>query len=253
MRKKIIAGNWKMNLDIQLSEQLIKEILKNLNKEVFLKTDVVVCPPFTSLLTVFNLIKDSDIKLGAQNMHYENEGAFTGEVSAIMLKSVGCKYVILGHSERRQYFLETDKTVNLKIKKALEYSLNPIVCVGETLEQRESGIQESIVEEQVKNCLKEITSEQLKKIIIAYEPVWAIGTGHTATPTQANEMHKKIRSVIEDLYSTECAKELKILYGGSVNEKNSADLFAQSDIDGGLIGGASLRSKSFTEIIFSVV
>jgi len=253
MRKKFIAGNWKMNLDIQLSEQLIKEILKNLNKEVFLKADVVVCPPFTSLLTVYNLIKDSDIKLGAQNLHYENEGAFTGEISALMLKSVGCQYVILGHSERRQYFLESDKTVNLKIKKALEYSLNPIVCVGETLVQRESGIQESIVEEQVKNCLKEITSEQLKKIVIAYEPVWAIGTGHTATPAQANEMHKKIRSVIEGLYSTECAKELKILYGGSVNEKNSADLFAQSDIDGGLIGGASLRSKSFTEIIFSVV
>ncbi len=253
MRKKIIAGNWKMNLDIQLSKQLIKEILKNLNREVFLKADVVVCPPFTSLLTIYNLIKDSDIKLGAQNMHYKNEGAFTGEVSALMLKSVGCQYVILGHSERRQYFFETDKTVNLKIKKALEYSLNPIVCVGETLEQRESGIQESIVEEQVKNCLKEITSEHLKKIVIAYEPVWAIGTGHTATPEQANEMHKKIRSVIEGLYSAEYAAELKILYGGSVNEKNSADLFAQSDIDGGLIGGASLKSKSFTEIIFSVV
>ncbi|MCX7832796.1 MAG: triose-phosphate isomerase [Ignavibacteria bacterium] len=251
MRKKLIAGNWKMNLNIEQSEKLTSLILEKLNEDIFNKTDVVLCPPFTSLFNVHTLIKNSKIKLGAQNIHYKDEGAYTGEISASMIKSVGCEFVILGHSERRQYFYETDETVNLKIKKALEFSLIPIVCVGETITERESGIHETVVENQVVNSLKDISPDQLKNIIFAYEPVWAIGTGHTATPIQANSMHRKIRTVIENLYSNDIANTIKILYGGSVNEKNSADLFSQPDIDGGLVGGASLKPDSFTEIILS--
>lgn len=251
MRKKLVAGNWKMNLNIEQSQKLTSALLEKLNDDIFKKADIVLCPPFTSLFNVFNLIKNSSIKLGAQNIHYKDEGAYTGEISASMIKSAGCEFVILGHSERRQYFYENDETVNLKIKKALEFSIKPIVCVGETLQQRESGIHENVVENQVINCLKDISSEQLKNVIIAYEPVWAIGTGHTATPEQANSMHKKIRNVIENLYSANSADSIKILYGGSVNEKNSKDLFSQSDIDGGLIGGASLKPDSFTAIILS--
>lgn len=251
MRKKLIAGNWKMNLNIEQSQQLTSSLLEKLSDDIFKKADVVICPPFTSLFSVYDLIKNSNIKLGAQNIHYKDEGAYTGEISASMIKSAGCEFVILGHSERRQYFYETDETVNLKIKKALEFSITPIVCVGETLQQRESVIHENVVENQVINCLKDISSEQLENVIIAYEPVWAIGTGHTATPEQANSMHKKIRNVIENLYSSTSADSIKILYGGSVNEKNSKDLFSQSDIDGGLIGGASLKPDSFTAIILS--
>ncbi len=251
MRKKFIAGNWKMNLNIKQSEELASAILKNLSDEIFLKCDVVLCPPFTSLFNVYNIIKESKIKLGAQNLFYKDDGAYTGEISASMLKFAGCDFVILGHSERRQYFYESDETVNLKVKKALEYNLQPIVCVGETIEQREAGVYENVVEEQVKNCLADISPEQLKNIIIAYEPVWAIGTGKTATPLQANDMHKKIREVITNLFSPESAEQIRILYGGSVNEKNSSDLLSQPDIDGGLIGGASLKPDSFTAIILS--
>jgi triosephosphate isomerase len=247
MRKKLIAGNWKMNLDINESRELAKSILDKTDKKYFQYTDVLLCPTFVSLNAVGDVIKDSQILLGAQNLSYENNGAFTGEISASMLKAIGCEYVIIGHSERRKYFGENDEIVNKKIKKALEFGLKPILCVGETLEERNSGKQNEIVEHQLKNELKDIAD--LNNVVIAYEPVWAIGTGQNATPQQANEMHKHIRSVIAKLYNQNSADNIKILYGGSLNDKNCKDLLSESDIDGGLIGGASLKADSFIEII----
>ena len=249
--KKLVAGNWKMNKTNGESYLLSREIIAGLTEKEFLKCDVVLCPPFTSLASVHSVIKESEVRLGAQNMHYKDDGAFTGEISGRMLVASGCDYVILGHSERRQFFHETDHLINLKIKKALETKLIPIVCVGETLEQRESGVFEKVVDEQVTLCLKEITKENAEKIIIAYEPVWAIGTGKTATPGQANSMHIKIREALTNLFGEEISRKIRILYGGSVNDKNATELFSQSDIDGGLIGGASLKTDSFINIIKS--
>jgi triosephosphate isomerase (TIM) len=247
MRKKLIAGNWKMNLDVNESRELAKSILEKTDKKYFEYTDILLCPTYVSLNAVGDVIKNSDILLGAQNLFYENSGAYTGEISGQMLKAVGCEYVIIGHSERRKYFNEDDGIINKKIKKALEFSLKPVLCVGETLEERSSGKQNEVVEYQLTNDLNRISD--LNNIVIAYEPVWAIGTGQNATPQQANEMHKHIRSIIAKLYNKNTADNIRILYGGSLNDKNCKEILSESDIDGGLIGGASLKADSFIEII----
>ncbi len=248
MRRKIIAGNWKMFNNLSETVKLIEELKAKINNEA-LNCDVIVCPPYTSLETADRSIKGSAIKLGAQNMYFEENGAFTGEVSASMLKSTGCEFVILGHSERRTIFKESDELINKKIKKALASGLKPIFCIGETLQEREEGITEKVVKTQVVNGLKDISAEEMGKIIIAYEPVWAIGTGKTATPDQAQEVHAVIRNLIAELYSKEVAYNLVIQYGGSVKPDNAAQLLSQPDIDGALVGGACLKADSFFAII----
>lgn len=251
MRRKVIAGNWKMNNDLSDSISLISGIKNGLSEK---GTDnlVIIAPPFTSLETASALIKDTEIKLSAQNMHFEENGAFTGEISAEMLKSAGCEYVILGHSERRTIFYETDEIINKKLKKAISSGLLPIFCIGETLEERESRKTNSVVENQVKKGLDGISESDFNKFIIAYEPVWAIGTGKTATPDQAQEVHKFIKNLIGQIYSENSAEKCTILYGGSVKPDNSAELLSQNDIDGALVGGACLKSDSFLNIIYSV-
>ena len=250
MRKMIVAGNWKMNNDLSHSVNLISEI-KNLLSGKELKAEVIICPPFISLETASALIKGTKIKLGAQNMSFEENGAFTGEISASMLKSVGCDYVILGHSERRAIFGETDEIINKKMKKAISSSLTPIFCIGETLEQREEGITNKIIEGQIRNGLTGISENEMKNVIIAYEPVWAIGTGKTASPDQAQEVHEFIRSLITEIYSSNLADNLTIQYGGSVKPDNAETLLSQKDIDGALVGGACLKADSFYGIIKS--
>ncbi len=248
MRKTVIAGNWKMNNDLKESEKLIVE-LKNLLKNEKPNCDVIVCPPFTSLSEASKLVSGSSIKLGAQNMHFEENGAFTGEISASMLKSVGCEYVILGHSERRHIFGESDEVINKKIKKALAAGLKPIFCIGELLEERENGTTNDVVKRQVLKGLDGISADDMKNIIVAYEPVWAIGTGKTASPAQAQEVHEFIRDLIEIDYSLEVANDLVIQYGGSVKPDNAKELLSQKDIDGALVGGACLKADSFLGII----
>lgn len=248
MRKYVIAGNWKMNNDLKESEKLIVE-LKNLLQNEKPNCDVIVCPPFTSLSEAAKLLKGTQIKLGAQNMHFEDSGAFTGEVSASMLISVGCEYVILGHSERRNIFGENDEMINKKIKKALSVGLKPIFCVGELLEERENGSTNEVVKRQILRGLKGILDDEMKKIIIAYEPVWAIGTGKTASPAQAQAVHEFIRDLIEIEYSLETANDVTIQYGGSVKPENAKELISQKDIDGALVGGACLKADSFLGII----
>ncbi len=250
MRKKVIAGNWKMNNDIGGTAKLISELKKELT-QTSVKCDVIICPPFTSLDTASAMIKESVIKLGAQNMYHEESGAFTGEISASMLKSVGCDYVILGHSERRTIFGETDELINLKIKKAISGGLTPIFCFGETLEEREGGITEKVIERQVKNGLKDISAENSTEMILAYEPVWAIGTGKTATPQQAQDIHAFIRNILSEIYSSEIAAKVVIQYGGSVKADNASELLSCPDIDGALVGGACLKADSFMGIIKS--
>src|ERR1051325_3206711 len=248
MRKKIVAGNWKMNKDIHETAALINELktrLKDFRNEI----DIVVCPPFTSLVIAKTLLKDSPLRLGAKNMSKFDDGAYTGEISAKMLLATGCEYVILGHSERRQYFKENDELVNAKVKKALAAGLLPIMCVGETLEEREKGLADQVISTQIKGGLHELSSADMGKVVVAYEPVWAIGTGKTATPDQANAAHKLIRKTIGQLFSWAVAEKTIIQYGGSVNKSNALDLFSQSDIDGGLIGGASLKTESFMAIV----
>lgn len=250
--KKLIAGNWKMNLDIAEAINLVNQLSAELNDFDFEKADVLVCPNYTSLYSVNQIIKNTPIQLGAQNIYYENDGAFTGETSASMVKSVGCSFVILGHSERRKLFNETDEIINLKMQKAFEFGLNPILCVGESLEQRESNKQFEVVKSQLINSLNEFDLEQLINTAIAYEPVWAIGTGINATAEQAQEMHKFIRDeVLSELISDD-SKKIRILYGGSLNEKVASEILSQPDINGGLIGGASLKFESFTKIIRSI-
>ena len=230
MRKTVIAGNWKMNNDLKESEKLIVE-LKNLLQNEKPNCDVIVCPPFTSLSEASKLVKGTVIKLGAQNMHFEDNGAFTGEVSASMLRSAGCEYVILGHSERRHIFGESDEVINKKIKKALAAGLKPIFCIGELLEERENGTTNDVVKRQVLKGLDGISAEDMKNIIVAYEPVWAIGTGKTASPAQAQEVHEFIRDLIEIDYSLEVANDLVIQYGGSVKPDNAKELLSQKDIE----------------------
>ena len=249
MRKKVIAGNWKMYNDINESQSLVSGILNGLGNDD--KCEVILCPPFTSLTEVHSLIKNSNIKLGAQNMFYEDDGAYTGEISAGMLKSVGCEYVILGHSERRTIFGESDEMINKKIKKAVEGGLKVIFCIGESLEQREEGVTNDVVKRQIVKGLKEVSPEDFQNIIIAYEPVWAIGTGKTATSEQAQEVHLFIRNLIAEMFSNDVAGNLIIQYGGSVKPENASSLLSQPDIDGALVGGACLKADSFLSIIAS--
>lgn len=246
MRKKVIAGNWKMNM---LPNEAIKFIqdLTPLVKDT--QNEVILCVPYTDLFYALLNAQDTNIKIGAQNMHWEENGAYTGEISAQMLKCIGVQYVIIGHSERRQYFAETDETVNKKIKSALNHDLKPIVCVGETLEQREAGKTQEIITTQTRLALEDLTNEQVKNIIIAYEPIWAIGTGKTATSEDANESIKSIRKEIEKIYGSEVAENVIIQYGGSVKSTNAKELFTTSDIDGGLVGGASLKPDEFAKIV----
>ncbi|MBI5404479.1 MAG: triose-phosphate isomerase [Ignavibacteriae bacterium] len=251
MRKKFIAGNWKMNTTSVTSKDLLSGLVSGLSDEILEKVDVVVCPPFTSLATTNEVIKNKKIGIGAQNIHQKDEGAYTGEISAPMIKSLNCGYVILGHSERRQYFGETNHLINAKIKNALKYGIKPILCVGETLDERENNMHMKIVDDQVTLCLKDLTKEDMKNVIIAYEPVWAIGTGKTATPDMANEMHIIIRQALENIFGKDTADSTRILYGGSMNDKNAAELLAKPDIDGGLIGGAALKADNFIKIIQS--
>ena len=245
MRRKVIAGNWKMNKSPKDVEEFM-ERFPGLVSDT--ENEVILCVPFIDLCKAVKLSKGTNVKIGAQNMHFKDSGAYTGEISPKMLNDLNVEYVIIGHSERREYFNETDETVNLKIKAALTHDLKPIVCVGETLEQREAGITKEFVTGQVRNALKEITEDELKKIIIAYEPIWAIGTGKTASKEDANEVCKWMREELRALYG-DVADEIIIQYGGSVKSSNAKDLFEMSDIDGGLVGGASLEPEEFSKIV----
>jgi triosephosphate isomerase len=246
-RVSLMAGNWKMNKTVGEAIDLVKQ-LKTATTGVG-EVEVAIAPPFTALYAVQGELKDSRIRLAAQNVFWEEKGAFTGEVSALMLKEVGCCYVIIGHSERRQFFGETDETVNRRMKAALAHDLKPIFCVGETLKEREDGGTFSVVERQLKGGLRGLTAKDLQHLVIAYEPVWAIGTGKTATPQQAEEVHRFIRDQVEKLYSLEVGESLRIQYGGSVTPENVKGLMDQEDIDGALVGGASLKSESFARLV----
>lgn len=246
MRRKVIAGNWKMNMLPNEAMAFIEQ-LTPLVKDT--KHEVILCVPYTDLFHSLLTAQGTNIKISAQNMHWEEKGAYTGEVSGKMLKSIQVEYVIIGHSERRQYFAETDETVNKKIKAALQNELKPIVCVGETLEQREAGEAQNIIKTQTKLALAGLSKQQMQNVMIAYEPIWAIGTGKTATSNDANEVIKAIRKQISELYGEEVAQNTIILYGGSVKPENSKELFSTSDIDGGLVGGASLNVEDFEKII----
>lgn len=245
MRKKIVAGNWKMNKTPSEAIKLAEMLKQYVDTD---KVDVVFCVPAIDIIPVGNVIKGTNIALGAENMYFEESGAYTGEISPAMLVDAGVKYVILGHSERRQYFAETDETVNKKVKKALEHGLTPIMCCGETLEQREQGITIDFVRMQIKCGLNGLTADEAVKVVIAYEPIWAIGTGKTATSEEAEEVCCAIRGVIREMYGDKAAENIRIQYGGSVNGKNAAELFAMKDIDGGLVGGASLKEE-FKDIV----
>lgn len=247
MRRPIIAGNWKMNNTIAETKALLTE-LKPLVKDA--EAEVVVCVPYTDIATAGEIIKGSNIKLGAENVHWAEKGAFTGEISAKMLKELDVEYVIIGHSERRQYFGESDETVNMRVKAALAAGLKPIICVGESLDEREGNKTESVVRTQTAGALKDIDKSELDNIVIAYEPIWAIGTGRTATSEQANETIKVIRDAVAELYCRDCAEnKVRIQYGGSMNPKNVKELMAMPEIDGGLIGGASLKAVDFSNVV----
>jgi triosephosphate isomerase (TIM) len=249
LRKPFIAGNWKMNLQRGSSIALVHGLIDKLqnNSEV----DVAVCPPSVYLHDVGAALRGSSICLGAQNMHHEAEGAFTGEVSGPMLRDLGCRYVILGHSERRQFFGDTDASVNQKTLAAFKHGLTPIVCVGESLSEREGGQTSNVVETQVRGSLVGLNAEQGAKLVIAYEPVWAIGTGKTATPAQAEEVHAQIRGLLTDMFGASVSETIRIQYGGSVKPDNAAELMSQPNIDGALVGGASLKADSFAAIVLA--
>ncbi|MFH1593092.1 MAG: triose-phosphate isomerase [Candidatus Omnitrophota bacterium] len=247
MRRPIIAGNWKMYTTVEESVTLANGIKRGLSD--LDGVDVLLCPPFTSLWAVSGIINDTNISLGAQNMYWDREGAFTGEISASMLKSAGCKFVIIGHSERRAYFGETNETVNRKVKYALAKGLMPIMCVGEKLEEREGGKTFDVISSHIEGGLADLSEKDAKDIIIAYEPVWAIGTGKNATPDQAEEAHKFIRGLLADKFGKRIAEEMRIQYGGSVKPDNIEILIKEEDIDGALVGGASLKPDSFIEIV----
>lgn len=246
MRRKVIAGNWKMNMLPNETISFIEE-LTPLVKDT--KNEVILCVPYTDLFYALLNVQGTNIKVGAQNMHYKEKGAYTGEISAEMLKAINVEYVIIGHSERRQYYNETDESVNKKIKKAFEVGLKPIVCVGETLEQREAGKAEEIITTQTRLALDGLKDEQVINTIIAYEPIWAIGTGKTATSVDANDAIKSIRNEIRKIYGDNVAEQVIIQYGGSVNDSNAKELFTTTDIDGGLVGGASLKADTFSKIV----
>ncbi|HVU32910.1 MAG TPA: triose-phosphate isomerase [Opitutaceae bacterium] len=247
VRKKLIAGNWKMNKTSADGVALVRDIVTAVGKQA--DVDVVVCPPFTALESVGKALDGSNVKLGSQNMHHEASGAFTGEVSAPMLRSIFATHVILGHSERRTYFGETDESVNKKVLAALKNQLKPIVCVGETLAEREAGSTLKVVQTQTERGLDGVSKELATNLVIAYEPVWAIGTGKVATTEQAQEVHAFIRGLLVKLFGDAVAQKIRILYGGSMKPANAPELLAQKDIDGGLIGGASLEARSFVELV----
>jgi triosephosphate isomerase len=246
MRKPIIAGNWKMNNNIEESLKLVQDIKDiNLNKDV----EAVLCVPYTDLKDVKTAIKGTDIKLAAQNMHWEESGAYTGEISPKMLNEIGVDYVLVGHSERRQYFNETDETVNKKVLSALQHKIYPIICVGETLEEREGNKEKQIVKDQVTKALKDVDKSSIENIVIAYEPIWAIGTGKTASSDQANEIIGFIRQIVGELYTENKSEAIRIQYGGSVKPDNVVELMGKSHIDGALVGGASLKADDFAKLI----
>ena len=248
-RKTIVAGNWKMHKTVSETRQFAEALKNSLPRAK--RCSIVLCVPFVNIPAAMKVLKDSRIAVAAQNLHWEDSGAFTGEVSAPMLAELGVKYVLVGHSERREYFGETDLTVNKKILAALRAGLRPILCVGETLGQRELGVTSELIAYQLKTALGGVSSEQMRHVIIAYEPVWAIGTGRTATPEQAGEVCLEIRTVLRKLYGARVARATTIQYGGSMNPKNAVELLAQPDVDGGLIGSASLTTEDFLQIIYA--
>ncbi|MFH1416513.1 MAG: triose-phosphate isomerase [Elusimicrobiota bacterium] len=247
MRKPLIAGNWKMNMTIEQSVSMV-EVLKEKVKDVT-EAEIMVAPPYTALSAVAQAVKDSNIQLGAQNLHFEKSGAYTGEISAGMLSDIGCRWVIIGHSERRQYFGCTDEIVNRKLKAAVSGGLKPVVCIGETLEERETGKTFDILKKQLDGSLDDLNETERDVLTIAYEPVWAIGTGKTATSEQAEEAHSFIRKRLSEMYGREFSESVRILYGGSVKAENISELMKQNNIDGGLVGGASLDPDSFASIL----
>jgi triosephosphate isomerase len=246
-RKPIIAGNWKMHKNRKEAADLANALANSVG--TLTSVEVVLCPPYTALEVVGNAIRGTNIRLGAQNCHWADSGAFTGEIAPGMLVDVGCQYVIIGHSERRQYFAETDESINKKAQAAYRHGLIPIICVGETLEQRQGGKTEEVVTAQVRGCLAGLPADKIAASVIAYEPVWAIGTGQTATKEQAQEVHALIRRLVAEMFSPEVAAQIRIQYGGSVKPQNIRELMAQPDIDGALVGGASLEAESFTAIV----
>ena len=245
MRKPIIAGNWKMHKTIAEALEFVSDIKDRVNNE---KVEAVICAPFTLLKDLKQATKGTSIKVGAQNMHFEEKGAFTGEISPLMLKELDMDYVIIGHSERRQYFNETNETVNKKVLKALEVGIDPILCVGETLEEREAGNTKDVCKVQVEKALENVSKEDIAKVVIAYEPIWAIGTGKTATSEDANDVIAYIRQVVANLYK-DLANEVRIQYGGSVKPSNVGEIMNQSDIDGALVGGASLEANDYIQLV----
>lgn len=249
MRKTIIAGNWKMYKTLAEAIELANGLKRELFELNFEEIEIVICPPFTALSEVGEVISDSNIQLGAQDAYWQDEGAFTGEVSPLMLKDAGCRFVIIGHSERRQYFGETNETVNKKIKITLKHNLIPIICVGETLEEREGDETFKILDDHICTGLKEINGNEILKAVIAYEPVWAIGTGKTATALQAQETQKYIRNLLKNMYNEDIANAVRIQYGGSVKPENITALMSEPDIDGALVGGASLSVETFVDIV----
>lgn len=246
-RKPIIAGNWKMYKPRKEAADLANALAASVG--TYPSVDVVLCPTYTSIDTVVQAVKNSKIKVGAQNCHFEEQGAFTGEISIPMLKEAGVDFVIIGHSERRQYFNETDEAINKKAKALYKAGLTPIICVGETLAEREAGRTEEVISTQIRGCLKDLPADKVAESVIAYEPVWAIGTGKTATKEQAQEVHASIRKLVAELFSPEVAEKVRIQYGGSVKPQNVREIMAQPDVDGALVGGAALDPESFTSII----
>ena len=246
MRRPLIAANWKMHMTLDEASKLTQRVVEGCRD--IRDADIVLAPPFTALAKVRKEVRESSIRLGAQDLYWEEKGAFTGEVSPVMLKDAGCDYVIVAHSERRQLFGETDKSANRKVLAALTHELIPILCVGETEPERDRGVTYVVVDRQVKEALKDVAETQLETIVVAYEPIWAIGTGRTATPAQAEEVHQSIRGQLAKLFSADAADQVRILYGGSVKPDNVDDLIAEADIDGALVGGASLKNDSFNRI-----
>lgn len=251
MKRPLIAANWKMYKTISEAVTVVASMKAGIHKAT--DCEVVICPPFTALGAVGNALRESMIELGAQDMHPEVEGAFTGGISPLMLKDVGCRFVILGHSERRRVFHETNEFINQKVKTALKFSLVPIVCMGETLEEREARQAFEVVKTQFENSLKDLSAEDIQKTVIAYEPVWAIGTGRTATPEQAEQMHSYVRRLLHEKYGEEISARVLIIYGGSVKPDNMASLMQKSNVDGALVGGASLKAESFIQIVLNAI
>lgn len=248
MRTPLIAGNWKMNTNIEDGLEIAKglvEFSNNFNEN----RDILICVPFTSLYSIKEVVKDSNVKIGAQNMYFEDKGAFTGEISPLMLKDIGVDFVLIGHSERRQYFGEDNELLNKKIKSAIFHDIKPILCVGETLCQRENNMAKEVISDEIKGAFVDVSIEDMRNIAIAYEPIWAIGTGKTATSDQAQEILSFIRDLINDLYGNEISDNIRLLYGGSVKANNATDIMGKVDIDGALVGGASLKLEEFTKII----